>query len=512
MDKKTFYILILLLFSIAFCDSSALAQDSTFKWAVKPSYSLLQYKGELGSQFMHFNQRNDGAGIALSRYINPSIDAIMGFDYYRLKLKGTINDSLCNSSGNIFSPVFSLNYKFYNGYLLPIDPKIKPYAGFGFGYLIGKTSGKNHISNFEHFIDEISLNVSVGFKYDLNKRISAFVELQGVFASTEELDGLAGVVLDGVFYTTEQLKDPSEAIYDPSVNTMRNDKYGGGRIGLFIKLGSEPDQDKDGVPDVKDDCPDTPRGVDVDEHGCPLDRDNDGIPDYLDDCPDDPGLAIYNGCPDTDGDGIIDKIDDCPELPGIPKYNGCPDTDGDGVIDPNDLCPDTQPGVVVDEYGCPIDSDGDGLSDDVDQCPDEFGPIEYLGCPEPPDVGWPAVENDTPPEVYFKTDEYEIEPDQEEELQKLVKYMFENPNINIRLYGFADPRGSQEYNSVLSARRVDAVKKHLMRKGIPESRIAVRALGEIQEVKSAKGEENMTVDQKYRKARKVMFETFFFMK
>lgn len=42
------------------------------------------------------------------------------------------------------------------------------------------------------------------------------------------------------------------------------------------------DADKDGVPDDKDMCHGTPKGVKVDEKGCPLDSDGDGVPDYLD--------------------------------------------------------------------------------------------------------------------------------------------------------------------------------------------------------------------------------------
>lgn len=43
------------------------------------------------------------------------------------------------------------------------------------------------------------------------------------------------------------------------------------------------DTDGDGVPDMRDDCPQTPIGVAVDAKGCPLDGDGDGVPDYLDD-------------------------------------------------------------------------------------------------------------------------------------------------------------------------------------------------------------------------------------
>ena len=59
------------------------------------------------------------------------------------------------------------------------------------------------------------------------------------------------------------------------------------------------DSDGDGVPDHLDQCPDTPRGVQVDEVGCPIDSDGDGVPDYLDKCPDTPReLKVdKDGCP-----------------------------------------------------------------------------------------------------------------------------------------------------------------------------------------------------------------------
>ena len=94
--------------------------------------------------------------------------------------------------------------------------------------------------------------------------------------------------------------------------------------------------------------PEYSRRVAVDADGCPLDRDGDGVPDYKDDCPDTPGLASLNGCPDKDGDGIADHLDECPDVPGLKKFNGCPDTDGDGVPDPKDECPDTPKGCAVD--------------------------------------------------------------------------------------------------------------------------------------------------------------------
>lgn len=42
------------------------------------------------------------------------------------------------------------------------------------------------------------------------------------------------------------------------------------------------DDDRDGVLNLVDDCPETPVGVPVDSVGCPYDDDNDGVPNYID--------------------------------------------------------------------------------------------------------------------------------------------------------------------------------------------------------------------------------------
>ena len=64
------------------------------------------------------------------------------------------------------------------------------------------------------------------------------------------------------------------------------------------------DSDGDGVADDKDACPNTPKGVKVNERGCPIDSDKDGVADYLDVCPDTPlgapvdtnRITSYNVC------------------------------------------------------------------------------------------------------------------------------------------------------------------------------------------------------------------------
>lgn len=147
--------------------------------------------------------------------------------------------------------------------------------------------------------------------------------------------------------------------------------------GINLTFKRKPlDKDKDGIPDKKDSCPETP-GV-IEFKGCP-DKDGDHVEDKVDACPDEAGSTELNGCPDRDGDKVIDKQDACPDDSGLADFNGCPDRDGDKIIDKEDDCPD-EPGLVP-LKGCP-DRDGDGVMDKIDFCPDKPGPSSNDGCPE----------------------------------------------------------------------------------------------------------------------------------
>jgi outer membrane protein OmpA-like peptidoglycan-associated protein len=233
--------------------------------------------------------------------------------------------------------------------------------------------------------------------------------------------------------------------------------------GIEISFGKSKDSDMDGVPDRKDDCPNTPEGVAVDERGCPIDTDGDGVPDYKDDCPTEAGEIALNGCPDRDGDGVADKDDDCPDTPGLKALNGCPDSDGDGVADKDDECPDTPEGYKVDSKGCPIDTDGDGLVDEEDDCPTQAGPIENKGCPIA------ALEFNI---LHFDFSRSTLKPAAMEDLNELIVVLKENPEMKVSLYGHADEIGTEAYNMDLSKERANAARTYLIDNGIAPERIA----------------------------------------
>jgi hypothetical protein len=141
----------------------------------------------------------------------------------------------------------------------------------------------------------------------------------------------------------------------------------------------EPDSDRDGVPDARDQCLNRP-DVEVDARGCPRvvepDSDGDGVPDR-----DEPLVpaaepqaeaepadaeVMEPGTPDEDGDGVADFEDGCLATPqGVdvgadgcalePEPEAAPaaaDSDGDGVLDASDACPGTPSGIPVDARGC----------------------------------------------------------------------------------------------------------------------------------------------------------------
>ena len=92
-----------------------------------------------------------------------------------------------------------------------------------------------------------------------------------------------------------------------------------------------PDADGDGVTDGDDKCQATKAGYSVDATGCPLDNDKDGVLNEEDPCPDKVGTVALKGCPDTDGDGVADNEDRCLDAKGTMVNKGCPEISKEDV-------------------------------------------------------------------------------------------------------------------------------------------------------------------------------------
>ncbi len=215
------------------------------------------------------------------------------------------------------------------------------------------------------------------------------------------------------------------------------------------------------------------------------DNDNDGIPNKKDDCPDHEGPAENNGCPwpDTDGDTVIDKDDNCPEEPGEVENGGCPwpDNDSDGVLDKDDKCP-KETGAIENE-GCPwLDTDGDSILDKDDKCPEEAGPVANNGCPEIEEIALTeAVQktlNDYAKTILFTTGKSSIKAESTGVILDIIKILQEYPNARFSIEGHTDSVGSEITNQKLSTKRALAVKNFLVGQGIDTSRLESIGYGE----------------------------------
>lgn len=80
--------------------------------------------------------------------------------------------------------------------------------------------------------------------------------------------------------------------------------------------------------------------------------------------------------------------------------------------------------------------------------------------------------------VYFDYDRAQIRPDQLERLDYNLRYLQDNPEVNVMIEGHCDERGTIEYNFNLGMRRANSVKDYFVQNGIPTDRIAVQSKGE----------------------------------
>jgi len=123
---------------------------------------------------------------------------------------------------------------------------------------------------------------------------------------------------------------------DPSDNTTTAD----------CEIDFDQDRDSDGIPDVRDNCPDT---ANTDQG----DMDEDGLGDACDNCPevanadqaDSSEIGVGDLCRDVDDDSVLDIEDNCVTDANLDQS----DVDGDGA---GDACDPVNDGTVASGSGC----------------------------------------------------------------------------------------------------------------------------------------------------------------
>ena len=69
--------------------------------------------------------------------------------------------------------------------------------------------------------------------------------------------------------------------------------------------------------------------------------------------------------------------------------------------------------------------------------------------------------------IYFDTDMFNIDAEDQAALAQQAAYLRQYPNIRATVEGHADERGTREYNLALGERRANATKNYLVSLGVP---------------------------------------------
>ena len=278
------------------------------------------------------------------------------------------------------------------------------------------------------------------------------------------------------------------------------------------------DRDGDGLSDAVDRCPDHAEDVDQfeDSDGCPdPDNDQDGLLDpwvtspqivaqYAptatgsDGCPNDPedrdAFEDSDGCPDPDNDGdhVLDPwvkekglterygdlgrgSDQCPlkaeDDDGFQQADGCPDPDNDhdGICDPwvaTTKQADAYTAVCQGSDRCPDRPESFNGVDDEDGCPDTRAMMTETKILifEP---------------VLFHFNKVTIKPESFPVLEAVVEILQKHPQLlRVRIEGYTDTRGTEEYNLTLSKGRAEAVHRFLVDRGVAAERLSWEGYGE----------------------------------
>lgn len=517
----------LVLVFLIIANYSLFAQTYDKKWALNIDYGSIEYRGELGDQFLDFANWQGGYGIQVARYLTPSFDAGFRGGYNYLSVIGPDTNTF-SMQGELFTFLFNVDYKFANGATISENSLLKPYIKASGGLIFGQTSGSSMDNNgapYSVVLSDWVYSLKGGTKVRITNNIDAFFELGNLWVTTVGMDG--------------------------SKMDASRDQFLQLNLGVSFALGALKDKDRDGVGDKNDLCPGTPPNIAVDDVGCPFDTDGDGLYDYEDECPNEAGGESTKGCPDSDNDGLADLHDKCPDESGPKSNGGCPyisietsekvdvpvdlpkdekdvrvfyvyqngeskpvvysspnnkglayDTDKDGISDNIDLCPN-EPGTVENygcpagqvhgqgnsevinlpmsdisvEHGCPDDRDCDGVADALDACPENPGALRNKGCPiEKLKPKW-RMDIEIQP-VHFMSGRNFLTDFSKERVDALIAKLNQYPTMNVWMFGHTDPSGPSAANLILSEKRIETIVNYMVAKGVSRERIYTMGLGE----------------------------------
>ena len=98
--------------------------------------------------------------------------------------------------------------------------------------------------------------------------------------------------------------------------------------------------------------------------------------------------------------------------------------------------------------------------------------------------------------VFFDFDKFDLRNESFAELDRVVKFLNDYPNVEIELSAHTDAKGSDTYNFTLSDNRAKSVREYIISKGIAVARVISRGYGEQQPVSTNDNDEGRQLNRR----------------
>jgi outer membrane protein OmpA-like peptidoglycan-associated protein len=98
--------------------------------------------------------------------------------------------------------------------------------------------------------------------------------------------------------------------------------------------------------------------------------------------------------------------------------------------------------------------------------------------------------------IFFDFNQSEIKPRSFSELDEVVKFLKENPNIKVEISGHTDNVGDESYNQQLSLKRAQSVVNYFLSRGIAVGRLTQVGLGSKKPIRVNDSEENRQINRR----------------
>jgi type IX secretion system PorP/SprF family membrane protein len=266
--------------------------DPSDPYLINNNYKRTKFSANLG---VSYNYKNFRMGFAVPQLLNNSLqeDEATNTTSYQLSrhflLSGGYRYLLSENHKLAVTPYILMRYaknspvQYDFNAIVEMENKGWFAVSYRNQYALGLNLGLHVLKNFK-----------IGYSYDIG------IQSSGRYSSNHH------EILLGYTFKKKKSSSEPDRIMDKDVSMLRSllaEKYKKiDRLREELeKMEQEEklaDEDRDGIPDTEDECPQTPPFYIVDQQGCPVDTDGDGVVDSEDYCPDTPGLAGNSGCPE----------------------------------------------------------------------------------------------------------------------------------------------------------------------------------------------------------------------